>query len=229
MHVTADGRRFWFTHGNHTLELVWSIIPGLTLLFLAFYQIDVWAKFRIKSTVPKEVLNRPVAEITARQFEWRIRYPAPGKVLQPKPQPDDIYAVNELHVPEGRLVNVRLVSEDVLHSFFVPHLRIKQDAVPGLAVPVWFQATKAGRYEIVCAELCGWGHYRMIGRVYVHKDQAEFLDWLTKAEAHQGSWWPNWAEWIESHSKGKKVPAYVPGSGALKPIEPAPGSYVRAG
>ena len=58
---------------------------------------------------------------------------------------------------------------------------------------------------------------------------ADPQDWLTKAEAHQGSWWPNWAEWIESHSKGKKVPAYVPGSGALKPIEPAPGSYVRAG
>ena len=182
-------RRAWYTHGNHTLELVWSVIPGLILLFLAFYQIDVWAKFRIKSTVPKPVLNRPVAEITARQFEWRIRYPAPGKVLQPKPQPDDIYAVNELHVPEGRMVTVRLVSEDVLHSFFVPHLRIKQDAVPGLAVPVWFEATTAGTYEIVCAELCGWGHYKMAGRLMVQplEDYTAYLKQLSEKQFSDGT------------------------------------------
>lgn len=183
---SQPARKPWYSHGNHTVEVAWAIIPGLILLYLAFAQMDVWAKFRMRGTVAKEVLSAPVAEVTARQFEWRIRYPAPGKTLQPKPQPDDLYTVNDLHVPLGKMVAIRLVSEDVLHSFFVPHLRIKQDAVPGMAIPVWFETLKGGTYELVCAELCGWGHYKMRGQVTAESPE-EFAAYLARLSQQQSS------------------------------------------
>jgi cytochrome c oxidase subunit 2 len=181
-------RKPWYSHGNHHVELAWAISPGLVLLYLAFVQMDVWSKFRMRGTVAKEVLSAPVAEVTARQFEWRIRYPAPGKTLQPKPQPDDLYTINDLHVPLGRMVAIRLVSDDVLHSFFIPHLRIKQDAVPGMAIPVWFEALKGGTYELVCAELCGWGHYKMRGEVTAESPDefAAYLGRLAKQQSSDG-------------------------------------------
>jgi cytochrome c oxidase subunit 2 len=177
-----------FTHGSHTLEVIWSIVPAGILLFIALYQMDVWAHYRVKSLFNQEALARPVAEVTARQFEWRIRYPAPGKVLQDTPQPDDLYTVNDLHVPSGRPVVIRLRSEDVLHSFFLPHLRIKQDAVPGLVIPVWFQCDKVGQQELVCAELCGWGHYKMRGQLTAQRDEEfkKYLEELSNAQFDDG-------------------------------------------
>jgi cytochrome c oxidase subunit 2 len=73
---------------------------------------------------------------------------------------------------------------DVLHSFFLPNLRVKQDAVPGMKIPVWFKATETGTYDIVCAEVCGWGHYKMKGRVTV-ESRADFNRWLARIEAEQ--------------------------------------------
>ena len=157
--------RGWFSHGSHNLEVIWTIVPAGVLLFISLYQLDVWARFRVKTTFDARAMARPIAEVTARQFEWRIRYPAPGKALQSTPQPDDLYTVNDLHVPSGRPVVIQLRSEDVLHAFFLPQLRVKQDAVPGLVIPVWFEASKSDKYELVCAELCGWGHYKMKGQV----------------------------------------------------------------
>jgi cytochrome c oxidase subunit 2 len=79
----------------------------------------------------------------------------------PQPQPTDIYTVNELVCPTNIPVTIILQSGDVQHAFFLPELRVKQDAVPGLDIPVWFQASKSGEYTLLCAELCGWGHYKM--------------------------------------------------------------------
>jgi cytochrome c oxidase subunit 2 len=80
---------------------------------------------------------------------------------------------------------IYLKSQDVLHSFFLPQMRIKQDAVPGLTIPVWFDADDAGDYELVCAELCGWGHYKMRSLVTVHDTQAEFDEWAKNKLAEQ--------------------------------------------
>ena len=176
------------THGNHKLELIWSIIPGVILLFLALYQMNLWADFRIKKYFPEAAVKAPIAEVTARQFEWRFRYPAIGKKLQPKPQSDDLYSVNELHVPFGKPVMIQLRSEDVQHSFFLPALRIKQDALPGLQIPVWFEANKEGVYDLVCAELCGWGHYKMKAHVIVESeaDYQNYLKNLTQQQFYDG-------------------------------------------
>ncbi len=161
----------WFSHGSHNLEVIWTILPAIILLFISLYQMDVLARIRVKSEYPKQAADNPVAEVTARQFEWRIRYPAPGKKLMALPQPDDLYTVNELHVPVSKPVMIRLRSEDVQHSFGLPHLRLMQDAVPGLVIPVWFESTKVGNFEIVCKELCGWGHYKMQGQLTVQLEE----------------------------------------------------------
>jgi len=164
----------WFTHGSHTLEVIWTIAPAGVLLFISLIQLDVWARYRMTKKFAPEVRYNQIAEVTARQFEWRIRYPHPSRVFKSdadvqnwlkERKPDDVYAVNDLHVPSGRDVVIYLRTEDVLHSFYIPDLRVKQDAVPGFSIEVQFHADKSGQYELVCAELCGWGHYKMKGRV----------------------------------------------------------------
>ena len=180
--------KVWFSHGSHSLEVIWTIVPSAVLLFIALYQLDVWAEYRMKGFA-KEKDGSPkvitvVAEVTARQFEWRIRYPANGKPLKPTPQPDDIYSVNELHVPTGGLVSITLRTDDVQHAFFVPMLRVNQDAVTGKMIPVWFDATMPGNYEMLCAELCGWGHYKMKAML-VAQSADDFEAWKDKASADQ--------------------------------------------
>lgn len=174
--------KVWFSHGSHALEVIWTIVPSGILLFIALYQMDVWRNYRVKAYFPKK--TAAVAEVTARQFEWRIRYPAPGKILQPRPQPDDIYTVNDLRVPAGQPVSISLRSDDVQHAIFVPGLRVKQDAVPGLVIPVWFEVTDTGTYDMVCAELCGWGHYKMKAQV-VASSEEEFEAWKVNAAKEQ--------------------------------------------
>lgn len=176
------GEKAWFTHGSHNLEVIWSVVPAAILLFIALYQLDVVAAIRFKSVFPEEVQNRPLAEVTARQFEWRIRYPGfdeNGKLLPllPDPQPTDLYAVNDLHLPSAKPVMINLRTQDVQHAFFLPDLRVKQDAVPGLTIPVWFQSDKSGEFTLLCAELCGWGHYKMRAR-FVAQPEEEFLQYL---------------------------------------------------
>jgi cytochrome c oxidase subunit 2 len=123
----------------------------------------------------------PTVEVVARQFEWRLRYPGRDGTLGTA---DDLFLVNDMHVPVDEDILVQLKSMDVLHSFFIPNLRIKQDAVPGMKIPVWFKATENGQFDIVCAELCGWGHYKMKGRVTV-ESREDFDRWLEAQYARQ--------------------------------------------
>lgn len=166
-----------YTHGSHNLEVVWTILPAATLLFIAIYQMNAWADVKMRK--PKDM--PPTVEVTARQFEWRLRYPGPDGKLG---TPDDIHHVNDLHIPVDEEVLVQLESMDVLHDFFLPNLRIKQDAVPGMAIPVWFRATDVGTFDLVCAELCGWGHYKMKGRLTI-ESRASFDQWLAKMGAEE--------------------------------------------
>lgn len=167
-----------FTHGSHNLEIVWTILPAATLLFIAIYQMNAWAAVKLnKPNMPYTV------EVTGRQFEWRFRYPGKDGVIGTR---DDLYHVNELHLPVDEEILVKLESADVLHDFFLPHLRVKQDAVPGSTIPVWFKATKTGQYDLVCAELCGWGHYKMKGQVKI-ESREEYDAWLAELEKQQNN------------------------------------------
>lgn len=190
--IERPGRSL-FTHGSHSLEVIWTIVPAGILLFIALIQLDTWADYRVKERYPMEARLSPVAEVTARQFEWRVRYPAPDRKFKSladvdnwlrKPEPGDLYAVNELHVPTGRTTVIHLRSGDVQHSFFVPILRVKQDAVPGLVIPIIFEVLDPRSYEWVCAELCGWGHYKMRARV-VAQPEDDYHAFLKELEREQ--------------------------------------------
>ena len=158
-----------YTQGNTVAEIVWTIIPALILVWLAFHSQRVWAMIhRLPDAPDLEV------EITAEQFAWNIRYAGPDQVLH---TPDDITTINQLHLPVQRTALIHLKSKDVIHSFFVPQFRMKRDAVPGMTGRLWVAPTKAGNFEIVCAELCGLGHYRMRGFLVLEPAEA-YEAWL---------------------------------------------------
>lgn len=194
--VVTEGLLFWFLwkydaanaqgpatyrHGSHSLEVVWTILPAGVLLFLAIYQMNSWADIKMRRPAMS-----PTVEVVGRQFEWRLRYPGRDGMLG---TPDDLFIVNDLHVPVDEDILVQLKSADVLHSFFLPNLRIKQDAVPGMKIPVWFKATQTGEFDIVCAELCGWGHYKMKGHITI-ESREDFDSWIEKKYAEQESTQP---------------------------------------
>jgi cytochrome c oxidase subunit 2 len=179
-----------FTHGNHTLEMVWTAIPALALLYIAFSQMGTWADIKFKKNFPHDgrfTAEHPIADVWASQFDWRFRYAGDDKQLGTV---DDIENAYEFVVPVNEPVVFNLHSRDVIHSFFVPQFRLKQDALPGHTIPVWFEADKEGLYDLVCAELCGWGHYKMAGRVRVVSAK-EFEERMAAMKKH---WFDNGSE-----------------------------------
>ena len=168
------GGRGLYNHGNTTLEIIWTIVPALVFVMLGFMSRTVWGQ--VRGTLPETDLQ---VRVTASQFNWQMTYPGfDGRFGTP----DDYSQENLLHVPADRPVRLILASKDVIHSFFLPHVRLKQDAVPGREIQVWFQATKPGRYEIPCAELCGFGHSTMKGYMTVHTPE-EFDAWAKDKKA----------------------------------------------
>ena len=171
MYRDRPGRRARYTHGNTTLEIVWTVVPALILVVLTFLSVPAWSK--IKMSQPATDL---VIEVNAKQFNWQVAYPGPDGKFGTE---DDKRFLDEMHVPVNKPVKVILKSQDVIHSFFVPSFRIKQDAVPGREILAWFDATKPGKYEWPCAELCGFGHSGMKGWVYVHSP-ADYEKWAAE-------------------------------------------------
>lgn len=167
-----EGRRATYVHGDDLRQAAWILIPGLIVTLLDFWidvrGAEVWAK--IKGHMPPGDLK---IQVTAKQFNWEILYSGPDGKFGTA---DDLRLENELHVPAGRIVRVVLKSRDVIHSFFLPNLRLKQDILPGREIEAWFEATKPGKYEMPCAELCGFGHSGMNGWLYVHAPE-EYEKW----------------------------------------------------
>ena len=162
-----------FTHGHHKLEMLWTAIPGALLLVITFTQMQTWAKVKFKSNFPDV---KPLAEVWASQFDWRFRYPGPDGQFGTM---DDVENPFEFVVPVNEPVLFNLRSRDVIHSFFVPRFRLKQDILPGRETLAWFECTRPGEYDLVCAELCGWGHYKMAGKVRA-LPRAEFEAFLAE-------------------------------------------------
>ena len=170
------------------------IVLAIEIVLIVFYAIPNWSRIKI-TPPPAEKSN--VIDIVAEQFAWNVHYPgADGKFGRTDPAlvnaqnpigldpndpvgKDDVVAINELHIPLGKPTVVYLTSKDVIHSFFIPEFRIKQDAMPGMRVPVWFEPTLTGKFELVCAQLCGLAHSMMRGDVYVHAPE-EFEKWLSE-------------------------------------------------
>ncbi|MDA0746756.1 MAG: cytochrome c oxidase subunit II [bacterium] len=147
-------------HGDLRLELAWSLIP-LVLSMGVF----VWAaQLYFSMSIPPS--NAMEIYVVGKQWMWKLQHPE-GKS-----------EINELHVPVGQAVRLTMTSEDVIHSFYIPAFRVKQDVLPGRYTSVWFEATKPGEYHLFCAEYCGNEHSRMIGRVVV-MEPVEYEAWLS--------------------------------------------------
>jgi cytochrome c oxidase subunit 2 len=174
------GRKAYYTHGSTRAEVIWTAIPAVTMVALGLVSNHYWVLIKDRKSVPPNAYH---IGVHAKQFEWQITYPGKDGKLGTD---DDFTVRNQLHVPVNQPVAVELSSEDVIHSFFVPQFRLKQDAVPGMHIVAWFQATKTGEYELGCAELCGMGHYKMRARVFVHTPE-EFAAWMTQQASGGGS------------------------------------------
>jgi cytochrome c oxidase subunit II len=179
-----------------------SFLPDALVLTFELWLIfalgmPVWSK--IKKDFPKPE-DSHVVEMVAQQFSWGFQYAGPDGIFGKKaPQfvsvtnqlgidpadpagKDDLVFFNELHVPLGKPTLLNMTSKDVIHSFFVPEFRVKQDTVPGMRIPLWFEPTKAGLYEIGCAQLCGVGHYVMRADLVVQSPE-EYQAWLDAQSA----------------------------------------------
>jgi cytochrome c oxidase subunit 2 len=147
------------THTGMLLEVVWSVIPfGITMVMFGW-----GASIFFKESRPPD--NATQIYIVAKQWMWKLQHPEGQR------------EINELHIPVGRPVKFTMTSEDVIHSFFIPAFRTKQDVVPGRYSTVWLTPTKTGKYHLFCAEYCGTKHSGMIGWVYV-MEQNEYQEWL---------------------------------------------------
>jgi cytochrome c oxidase subunit II len=166
---TRPGRKAEYIEGNTRLEIVWTTATAVILIVLAFMSRSTWAD--IKEHGPP---GQNFYLVTSKQFNWEITYPGPDGKLGTK---DDVTVENEFHVPVNTVVRFDLTSKDVIHSFFVPALRLKQDSVPGRVIKVWFEARETGTWEIPCAELCGFGHSGMKGNLTVDTPEA-YAKWL---------------------------------------------------
>jgi cytochrome c oxidase subunit 2 len=154
--AAEPGRKSEYVHGNHKLEMLWTVVPGAILLFLALWQIATWAEIKYPRSIAAKANHEALQmEVQARQWEWRVRYPSPERLaswlsdkstadedyrLRLPEHADDIWRVNEIHTWKGASTIVHLRTQDVLHSFFLPQIRLKQDALPGKTIPVWFAA-----------------------------------------------------------------------------------------
>ncbi len=163
-----EGRRATYTHGNTALEITWTVIPAIVFLGLSFVSVSTWGKIKIHPPPPDVVV-----QVTAKQFNWEVLYPGPDGQFGTG---DDVQVDNDIHVPLKKVVHIILKSKDVIHSFFLPNMRLKQDALPGKDILVWFEAVKPGKYELPCAELCGFGHSGMKGWVYVDTPE-DYAKW----------------------------------------------------
>jgi cytochrome c oxidase subunit 2 len=163
--------------------MVWTVVPAAILVFLAVYQMGLWGE--IKAAEAPDNAGAVKVQIFAKRFEWNFRYPGADGAFG---TPDDPVTSGVLVVPVNRPVNATLRSMDVIHSFFLPNLRFKQDAVPGLTSHIWFrpnkksadrapvrdrngEARKLPYFDVVCAEICGNAHTTMAARMYVVSDE----------------------------------------------------------
>jgi cytochrome c oxidase subunit II len=147
-------------HGNTRLEIAWTVIPTVIVLFGAIYSWVVLADIEARED------DRIVVDVYGQQFEWHFNYPEEGVTSR------------ELHVPVDRQVEFRLHALDVIHSFWVPEWRIKKDAVPGITTRIFVTPDKTGNYTLICTELCGIGHSTMRAPVVVEDSQNAFTQWV---------------------------------------------------
>jgi cytochrome c oxidase subunit 2 len=153
-----DDRTPHITH-NHKLEVTWTVIPLAIVMVIFFWGFHTYMDAAVSPGEAMEI------QVTAKKWLWQFEYP------------NGVRTLNELHVPLGKPVRLVMTSEDVIHSFYVPTFRIKQDVVPDTYTQLWFTATEPGLHRLLCAEYCGRSHSDMMGKIFVD-DEKKYNDWL---------------------------------------------------
>ncbi len=149
-------------HGNTRLEVAWTVIPTIIVLFGAGYSWSVLNEIEAPAKDPLTV------DVFSQQYAWSFGYPGKG----------DVYSQGEMHVPVNRQVQFKMHAQDVIHSFWVPEWRIKKDNVPGITTTAIVTPDKVGTYQLICTELCGFGHAAMRAKVVVDPP-AQFRKWVS--------------------------------------------------
>jgi cytochrome c oxidase subunit II len=194
---TDSPTRAVYTHGSNRLEVLWTVITAAIFVGLAVMGQSVWASLRLNAAPPGSYQ----VEVVAQQFAWNFHYPGkdnlfgrtdPSLIDDPNnyigldesdPNATDDSVVTALAIPVNRPTELILRSKDVIHSFWVPPLRFKQDLVPGMAIRVHFTANTVGKYELSCAELCGQLHFKMKSYMLVlPEDELKALNALPQAQ-----------------------------------------------
>ncbi|MCG2612865.1 cytochrome c oxidase subunit II [Terrimonas sp. NA20] len=229
-------KAFYFPH-NNKLELIWTVIPAITLTILVGFGIFYW--FKITGEAPKDAM---VVEVTGSQFKWEFRYPGKDNILGKKyfkqisdannnplgqiwddpANHDDIYVAGEpLHLIVNKPVKMVIGAKDVIHDVGLVHFRMKMDAVPGMPTTMWFTPTKTSKqmkeetnnpnfvYEISCDQMCGKGHWSMRGEIVV-ETQAEYDAWMATKKPKY------WAAFPDKDPSAKQ-PAAAPVADTTKP------------
>jgi cytochrome c oxidase subunit 2 len=210
-------KAFYYPH-NNKLEVIWTVIPAITLTILVGFGLYYW--FQITGEAPKNAL---VVEVTGKQFGWEFRYPGKdgklgkkyfkevnevagnplGQIWSDPANHDDVYATAEMHAVVNRPVKLVIYSKDVIHDVGLGHFRMKADAVPGIPTTMWFTPKFTTRqmrekygpdfnYEISCQEMCGKGHFSMRGTIIV-ESQGEYNAWLAQQK-------PKYQEYLASQA-----------------------------
>lgn len=199
----SERKAYFFPH-NNKLELIWTVVPAITLTILVGFGLYYW--FQITGEAPKDAI---VVEITGKQYNWEFRYPGKdgrlgkkyykevneaagnplGQLWDDKDNHDDIYiSSGEMHIVVDRPVKLQINAKDVLHDVGLVHFRMKMDAVPGIPTTMWFTPKFTTRqmrekygpdfnYEISCDQMCGKGHFSMRGTIIV-ESEAEYRAWM---------------------------------------------------
>lgn len=206
-----ENRKASFYPDNNKLEVIWTVVPAIVLTLLVLSGWKVWRD--ITGTMPEEGV---VVELIGKQFNWEVRYPGDKYAELGKSKPElgnfdfrlidasnvvgidltdensfDDFMAREIHLPKGKPVLLKIRAKDVLHSVFMPHFRVKMDAVPGMPTKFWFIPDKSTQemreelgnpkfnYEMACTEVCGRGHFSM-RTIIVVEEEAEYNAWVAK-------------------------------------------------
>ncbi len=193
------GGRAVYSHGNNTMEVLWTAATAVMFIGLGFYARNSWAEMHFRGAKPGSVQ----IHVMAQQFAWNFHYPGadgqfgksifkrvnnsgtdPFSLDESDPAYADDVVTAVLAVPVNEEIELTLYAKDVIHSFFVRELRIKQDLVPGMRIPIHFTAKEAGDYELACFELCGLGHQRMRSFLKVMA-RPDYEKWLADQKAEE--------------------------------------------
>ena len=174
---TGEGRG----HLILTAVISSAIFFGIDVVLLLYNSfVDLHSDYNAAADTQRGFWNFPGAEdhpltieVMAQQWAWNFRYPGPDGKFN---TPDDIVEINEMHIPTGKPVLLRMQSKDVIHSLYLPNFRTKQDAIPGAVTRLWFQAKEAGTFDVGCAQHCGANHYKMRGELVVDTPE-RYADW----------------------------------------------------